>query len=305
MAQVRFATYNLLNYEGPETVGDRYTKITGTIRGLDVDVLAVQEILAPDQQAAGKVLSTLGDDVGMTCWWTPGQPAVALGHKLTARDTSFTVGLLWRPGIEPVAGRFRAFSEDFWHGLAVGVFDIDGVQVAIGSFHATPFGKRARADQMERLVSIFTRPDGRPPGMVGADWNCVSADRIAGTGEFYDPDPYADQPWFGDLIYQTNWTYDGDGQRHHVADREPGEVLYVGGLRDAAAVLDTPWEPTAGHWPSDDPFGERRIDAIRVTDDMVPALRDAQVARNDTALAASDHLPPVVTVETTEIAHSR
>ena len=295
MAAVRFGTYNLLNLKGP-TTGERYGKVVEVIQGLDVDVLAVQEILASDEQDAGKTLTALGQDVGLVGEYEPGRPAVATGHKLTAGDLYFHIGLLWKPGIEPVPGLFRALVEDFWHALAIGVFDLGGPKVAMASFHASPFGRNARADQAERVVSALTRPDTRPPGMVGADWNCIGADwRNDGSGP-YDHDWHAEEPWHDALIYQCRWTT-VDGVRRHWADRGPGEVLYYGGLRDAAAVLDAPWEPTVGHWPSDDPYGERRIDGIRVTSDLVPVLQEIQTERTELSLQASDHLPVVVTFD--------
>lgn len=61
-------------------------------------------------------------------------------------------------------------------------------------------------------------------------------------------------------------------------------------------------EPTVGHWPSDDPFGERRIDTVRVTREVVPALRSIETVRTALTLAASDHLPVVVTFDTDQIA---
>jgi endonuclease/exonuclease/phosphatase family metal-dependent hydrolase len=71
-------------------------------------------------------------------------------------------------------------------------------------------------------------------------------------------------------------------------------VLWAGGLRDAAAALGAPWQPTVGHHP-DDPYGGhgvwRRIDAVRVTSRMLGALRGYHVTDTDEARRASDHLP--------------
>ena len=66
---VRFTTYNLLDLFGAETAEARqhYETIAGVIRTLDADVLAVQEILAPDAATAAGRLRTLADDVGMRC----------------------------------------------------------------------------------------------------------------------------------------------------------------------------------------------------------------------------------------------
>ncbi|MCU1658365.1 MAG: Endonuclease/Exonuclease/phosphatase family, partial [Pseudonocardiales bacterium] len=51
-------------------------------------------------------------------------------------------------------------------------------------------------------------------------------------------------------------------------------------------------------------FGPRRTDAIRVTRHLLPALKAHWVARTETALATSDHLPTVVEFEPARIEHS-
>jgi hypothetical protein len=104
--------------------------------------------------------------------------------------------------------------------------------------------------------------------------------------------------WFEDLVHQCEWDYDEQGRRRHRVDRTAGDVLWAGGLHDAAAVLRAPWQPTAGHH-RDDAYGargvRRRIDGVRVTAEMVPALRAHRVTDTGLTRRASDHLP--VTVE--------
>ena len=77
-------------------------------------------------------------------------------------------------------------------------------------------------------------------------------------------------------------------------DRSAGEVLWAGGLHDAAAALEASWQPTVGHHP-DDPYGvrgvSRRIDAVRVTGRVLGALRSHHVTDTEDARRASDHLP--------------
>jgi endonuclease/exonuclease/phosphatase family metal-dependent hydrolase len=297
MAVVRFATYNTLSLfesDSPDE-RERYDRVVEVIRGLNADVVAVQEIIAPDVETAAARLRTLADDVGMECAYEPGRPAVAAGRQ------RFHVGLLWRAGLSVVPGSFRVYgAADFWHALAKITFVIDGRRVQHASHHATPFGRRMRADQMERVVAVMTRAEGGPPRLIGADWNCISADRRS-DGSYYDPDPYADSEWYPDLIHQTVWGYDERGRRWHRADREPGEVLYAGGLADAAVVLDRQWEATVGHWKTDNPFGSRRIDGVRVTAEVIPALRTIEVTRTDLAISASDHLPVTVTYDTADL----
>jgi hypothetical protein len=104
-------------------------------------------------------------------------------------------------------------------------------------------------------------------------------------------------PWFEDLIYQCEWDYDQAGLRRHWADRRAGDVLWAGGLRDVAAVTGAPWQPTTGHH-GDDVYGahgvRRRVDAVRVTAQLIPAMRGHEVYTSPDAITASDHLPVVV-----------
>jgi len=161
---------------------------------------------------------------------------------------------------------------------------VGGTLVRHASFHATPFGRVLRADQNERLCGLL-RSAGRDPLLVGADWNTQCADRDA-EGELYEPgDPFAEVEWFDELVHQCAWTYDPSGRRVPRVDLTPGDVLWSGGLHDAAALLKDPFGIRGVH---------RRIDAIRVTADVGVALRAHQVLDTDAGRVASDHLPAAV-----------
>jgi endonuclease/exonuclease/phosphatase family metal-dependent hydrolase len=300
-SSVLFSSYNMLDLFADDSAAarDHYELVIAVIRSLNADVLAVQEILAPDGPAATRRLRQLADDAGLHCE-VPGpgghgEAALAVGGH------GYHVGLMWRDGIEPVPGSLRCRGgRDFWHGLALVTLDVGGVLIRHGAFHATPFGRALRADQNERLVAAVTRPSSEPT-LVGADWNTESADRVlsAGIWQLYEPaDPYADARWFADLIYQCEWEYDERGRRRHWADRRPGDVLFAGGLYDAAALAGAEWQPTTGHHP-DDVYGQhgirRRIDGVRVTEPLIEAVRAHWVLNSPAARVASDHLP--VTVE--------
>ena len=301
---VLFTTYNVLDLflaDGPAGAA-HYEQVVAAIRDLSTDVLAVQEIRGRDAEVVGARLRQLAGDVGMRCLVpAPGgapRPALAMGTR------GFHCGLLWRGGIEPVPGSLRTLGRGhFWHSLATVTLQVSGHPVRHAAFHATPFGRVLRADQNERLVAMLTGPRGSLPLLVGADWNTESADRVrdpeTGRWALYEPrDPYAGVPWFDDMLYQCEWDYDERGERQHRADRRPGDVLWAGGLHDAAAVLRAPWQPTVGHHPHDR-YGAagiaRRIDAIRVTRHVLGALRAYHVTDTELTRSASDHLP--VTVE--------
>ena len=163
---VLFSTYNLLNLfaAGTAEAQQHYETIVAVIRALDTDVLAVQEILAPDPGTAAQRLRQLADDAGMRCEVPGADTAVAFGGH------GYHVGLMWREGIEPVPGSLRCYGgRDFWHGLALVTLDMGGTRIRHGSFHATPFSPGLRADQNVRLVAAVTRPAGEPPVLVGAE----------------------------------------------------------------------------------------------------------------------------------------
>lgn len=302
---VRFSTYNLLNlFEDDSAAGhEHYRMIVESARALDTDVLAIQELRATGPGTAAARLRRLAGDLGLRCL-VPGRRGGARRPALAMGVHGFHCALLWAEGIEPVPGSLRAWGNgDFWHSLACVTLDVGGVRVRHAAHHATPFGRKLRADQNERLVAALRAPGGGPPALVGADWNTECADRVpgeaAGQWRLYEPgDPYAGVGWFDEMIYQCEWDYDERGQRRARADRRPGDVLWAGGLHDAAAALRAPWQATAGHHPGD-PYGargvRRRIDGIRVTRPVLAALRAHHVTDTSLARSASDHLP--VTVE--------
>lgn len=301
---VLFTTYNVLNLFADDSAAGRehYRLVAETIRAVRPDVLAVQEIRAPDEPAAALRLGRLAGDTGMRCLVPqPGgedRAALALGAH------GYHCGLMWRPGIEPVPGSLRAHGAgSFWHSLAwVDLTVRPGVTVRHAAHHATPFGRGLRADQNEALVALLTRPPGGPPVLVGADWNTECADRVrdeaTGAWVLYEPgDPFAAAEWSDNMIFHCEWDYDEQGRRRHRADRHPGDVLWSGGLYDAAAALRAPWQPTFGHdlaGPAAAGGVRCRIDGIRVTRPVLPALRAHHVDDSERARRASDHLPVTV-----------
>jgi hypothetical protein len=301
---VLFTTYNLFNLFQDDSPPEQehYQLVVDSIRALGTDVLAVQEIRAPDEQTARQRLRRLADDVGLCCTVPrctvpqpdpdgDGQPALAMGAH------GYHCGLLWRDGIDAVPGSLRCHGPGyFWHSLACVTLDAGGTQVRHAAHHATPFGRRLRADQNELLVGLLTRPPGSPPTLVGADWNTACADRVhdrsTGNWVLYEPaDAFAGARWSSGMIFHCRWDYDERGRRRHQADLEPGDVLWSGGLHDAAAALRAPWQPTFGHDPGDPHAAARMRLRVRVTRPVLRALRAHHVEDTELARRASDHLP--------------
>lgn len=308
--QVLFTSYNLLDLGAgdPAAAEEHYQAIVASVRALGTDVLAVQELRGRGHDQAGRLLQRLAADTGLRCLVPrpDGDPVPAL----CPGARGYHLGLLWRDGIEPVPGSFHSRNAEYWHALGWLALDLGGPVVRHAVYHAPPFGIKIRTIQNELLVASLARGPERLPVLIGADWNGESADRIQdpATGEWrlYEPgDPYAGVGWFPDMIHQCEWDYDGQGRRRHRVDRAAGDVLWSGGLHDAAAALRAPWQATAGHHPAD-PYGQhgvrRRIDAIRVTGEVVPALRAHWVTDNEATRGASDHLPVTVAYDPSAIA---
>lgn len=314
---MRFGTYNVEKLFGSDAPGERkrHELVCEVIRGLNVDVLAVQEVAGASPEQAAERLAELGRRVGLTAYHR--EPASDAGPEYQIGKIAVGIsphdlhlGLLWNPDqVEAVEGTFRSYpKEKMHHGLIKMVFRVPGSdgafhEVQHGSTHLTPFDPHAgRADEAVRVASAFTRPLDRPPGLVGGDWNTTSADRSS-DGTFYDPDPYADFPWNPGAVFQCQRERD---ERGHLirwwADRTTGEALLDGGLLEARVELHTatlatggvPWQASAGHRSNETTFGPRRIDSIRCTADVVPALRRIEIVDGELARRASDHLPEVV-----------
>ena len=289
---VRFGTYNLRDFGKHDSADERARceRVIEVITTLNVDVLAVQEIHGVDDDDAVGNLARLANATGLRYQTPVTQPVLADGGR------GLFVGVVWKPEV-PVAAATMYHRPAFRSPLAKVVLDFSGRQHQLASHHATPFGRNGRADDAEEIVAAMTRPP--LPGLLGHDANGISADlcsyRSRRRNEWYDPDPYADTPWFPDLTYQCEWH-----DRRHWADRTAGDVYIRGGLDDVAAVLDVPWQATAGHWPTCE-YGRhgirRRLDIIRATGAMLPALVSLEVHRTELALSASDHLPVAVSYD--------
>ena len=292
-----FATYNTLDLLASRGLGGRehYRRVVEVIRDLNPHVLAVQEIRGARPQQS---LRSLAADTGLAC---EVPAADGSGHQIALATGSrgYHCALLWRPDLEAVPGSFgESGAGRLWHCAGWVTLRLGGRLVRHASFHATPFGRPRRARQNELLVSMLTGgADGRLPLLIGADWNGESADLVpdprTGQAVLYEPgDPFAAVGWEDDMAHQCGRD-DGTAGRHWV-DRSAGEVLVRGGLTDAAAALRAPWQATCGHYPGDG-YGSRgvrrRIDAIRVTRQVVPALLSHSVTDTEATRRASDHLP--------------
>ncbi|MFY1702999.1 hypothetical protein ACN28G_14840 [Micromonospora sp. WMMA1923] len=308
--RLRFASYNLLDWTSYPAGGreaERQRRVVQTIRTIDPDVIAVQELKgAPGH--VGVVLAELAKRTGLTA--TVGTvdgrevPAVAVG------DNTVHVALLWREGLVPLPDTFRTFGpavhdDGGWRGAGYGslfrlAFQVQGRPILFASYHAPAFGRHRRIDQAEMALAAVTGPN--LAAVVGSDFNSVGAARVG--GDYYDRDPYTGQ-WFPELVHQCREvTHPG---MNHRADRRPSEVWEAGGLRDVAAATGSPWRATTGHWPSS-PFAvrgvRRRIDTIHATASLLPAVKGFRVVDDEVTRRASDHLPVVVDIDLTALSSS-
>ncbi|WP_409496846.1 hypothetical protein [Amycolatopsis sp. cmx-11-12] len=331
---VRIMTYNSMNYgEDPERA-ELVHEVIGQARAEasaagDALVVAVQELIAEDPAAgvrsarwfrrwwprsgsrskagrAGWRLQTLAEATGLRCEYERNRPAVAVGSQ------RYHPGLLWSDELSP-SGRFAVVSgRALWHAYVQLDLDVGAAEpVAHASYHARPHGLNQRADEAEVVLKRVFRPPHQRPTLVGGDWNGVSADQAGANVRVpdgwiiapdYDRDPYhfrhgepgRSVDWHREFAFQCRTWTNRDGSRGWEADRSAGQILRDGGLIDAAAILKAPWAATVGHWDGDDVCGPRRLDIVRTTPDVVPALVSCEVIDSDLTRRASDHLPFVV-----------
>jgi hypothetical protein len=187
------------------------------------------------------------------------------------------------------------------------------VPVLHAFYHAPSIGLARKADEAEQVRCAVLDPRIGLPALVAADWNFTGADLVQRPGwadeddfqdpywTLYDHDPHRfgwpgreSVTWNPEFVHQCAVKVSDVGRLSWTVDRRPGMVLYHGGLRDAAAALNMPWSPTVGHWPGD-AMGPRRVDTVRVSAEVVPALTECHVIEKPLAdgtdpKAASDHL---------------
>lgn len=302
---IRVASYHVPDHDPADTGG--WERTAAVIAGLDADVVALQNIGGPYPDEVVERMRWLGEATGLNVWvrepyqdedlYNLGEPAVEPGGH------GVGVGLLWRGDrVELVPGSLRtATGPELWHGLIAGMFDVTTAtataRIGCGSYQAPPVGRARRRDEAEQLVAFTAAPPlVGVPLLLGGGWNTLGADRLA-DGSLYAPDPYAARPWTEDLVHQCVWDYDEDGRRARWrADREPGDVLFSGGLRDAAAVL-ADRDPAA----VSSPFASIG-DTIRMTAGVAAAVRAHGVIDTEATRAAGTHLPVVVDCEETALA---
>jgi hypothetical protein len=334
---IQFCTYNLYCYGPTDTEEERRRRAlvhrvlnhvhAAAEHAGDGLVVAVQEIIAsePDgpgeptkRSLAGRWLAELAEATELRCEYAPGKPAVAVGGQ------RHHLGWLWNDWVEPVGDLRTIGGPRLWHALGMLAFEVGAkVPVLHANYHAPSVGLHRKADEAEQVRSALLDPRIGLPVLVAADWNFTGADLIvrrshhadeADSLMFYDHDPHREisQPvrglgieWDPEFVHQCIVTVTERGKRRWEVDRRPGHVLYHGGLRDAAAVLNAPWQPTVGHWPGD-AMGARRVDAVRVSAHVVDALQAHQVwdqplPDGTDPATASDHLCVGVTYDPAKI----
>ncbi|GAA3392887.1 endonuclease/exonuclease/phosphatase family protein [Cryptosporangium minutisporangium] len=301
MKAVSLNTLDLYGSEEP-SAQERFRAVEAFLRVVDADVVAVQEIIAPERdwqekaELAERHVQQLAEATGRRCT-VDGVPACGVGGGV------HHTALLWRDGIEVVPGtvtRLGRAEAGMWHSLVAAVFDLGGPTVRIASVHLSPYSATWReldAAQVLRAVNF-----GPTPGLVGGDFNGVGADPA------YDPDPYrlgltapgrdADgvAPWHP--VYAHACGPDG------AVDRRAAALLeHSGRLQDCARLAGAPWTATVGHWPTD-PHPPRRIDrwygSWHLPPEAVTGFRvlDGRFAPGFLPLReVSDHLPVEVTLD--------
>lgn len=243
---VRLVSVNAFNlYDGDSPAAEeRFARLEALVRGLDADVLAVQEIVArepgprdPDKRdLATTRLRRLAKAVDRQ-WKHRGEPMLALGGDI------HHTALLWRDGVTPVPGtigRFERADAGMWHSMVTCVFDLGGPRLRVGSVQLSRFDQAWGWSDAAQILRAMHRDD--VPGFIGGGFNGVGATTVPtvdGDSHFYDHDPYLHQPWHPDHAYQ----FDEHG---HLDRRVAIRLEHLGRMRDCARITGAPGPPPPG-----------------------------------------------------------
>ncbi|MDG4834863.1 endonuclease/exonuclease/phosphatase family protein [Solwaraspora sp. WMMD1047] len=278
--QITIATYNVKDYRrAGETDHHRWEQVEHVIRDVGPHILMVQEIPGGTWRDAADGLAQLAAATGMRGDLDDGRwAAVPGGHDRLG------LGILWKPGINPVPASWLAVSgTPLWHALAVVTLDIGGHRLVAASYHAPPAaGRDRRPAEAEFIVDALT---GHSRGQRHEIWL---------GGDFNNPAVCADPRGASDHAGRSDGPQPTPGREHPPddTDRRPGRILETAGFLDTAIPENGGrLQATTGHWPSDR-NGHRRIDRILLRPGPAPVgvLEDHGVHDNRTARAASDHL---------------
>ncbi|MEV6903397.1 hypothetical protein [Amycolatopsis sp. NPDC051372] len=298
---VRLVSVNAFNlYDGDTPAAEeRFARLEALVRGLDADVLAVQEIVArepgprdPDKRdLATTRLRRLAKAVGRQ-WKHRGEPMLAL------RGDIHHTALLWRDGITPVPGtigRFERADAGMWHSMVTCVFDLGGPRLRVGSVQLSRFDQAWGWSDAVQILRAMHCDD--VPGFIGGGFNGVGATTVPtpkGDSHFYDHDPYLHQPWHPDHAYQ----FDEHG---HLDRRVAIRLEHLGRMRDCARITGAPWAATTGFHPSDH-HPPRRIDRWYATHHAPDAaVRSVHVVDHAAVGQCTDHAPVILDLDHTAI----
>ncbi|WP_326835160.1 hypothetical protein VSH64_09580 [Amycolatopsis rhabdoformis] len=287
-------------YDGDDPAAEeRFARLEALVRGLDADVLAVQEIVArepgprdPDKRdLATTRLRRLAKAVDRQ-WKHRGEPMLALGGGI------HHAALLWREGITPVPGtldRYERADAGLWHSLITCVFDLGGPRLRIGSVQLSPFDQAWGWSDAAQILRAMHGDS--VPGFVGGDFNGLGTTTVVqpdGSEAFYDHDPYRNQPWHPEFAYQFD--------EHGNLDRRVAFRLErLGGMRDCARIAGAPWTATTGFHPADN-HPPRRLDRWYATHHAPDfAVRGLTVVDHGVVGDCTAHAPVVLEVDHTVI----
>lgn len=303
---VRHVTANLCKYGDPLTGEqdiDRMKLVLETLECTGGDVFSVQELHADTATNRRSVFVELATVLGFEC--QASDQYGATGPVIDPGRGVFGIGVMWRPDrIQPVPGSRRCFDRA---PLAMGMAQVrlridDRVEISVASTHAPSRSPGAREDEAVYVgaeVYVASRH-----GIVGADWNNVFASRTPG-GDYYDHDPYHDQPWHPSHIGKA---IPNPATGTGIARREAMQAVEHAGLVDPAAFIDAPWYRTTGHWNSGKGNKKRidkRIDGPMVTLSVAVATTSIQSFDDIPAHHASDHLPVILEVDVNTLANQQ
>ena len=165
---LRVATYNIHSWQGMDGKRDP-DRIFEAVASLDADLLALQEVISPQDTSAACSLREMASRQGYH---------VTYGHTLLRQDSHYGNALLSRKEPVRVLRHDLSFPEREPRGALETIFSYDGVTVKAVATHLG-LNPKERAYQMDRLFPLLAAKDADITLFLGDfnDWYAWSAVR--------------------------------------------------------------------------------------------------------------------------------
>lgn len=262
---VRMGTYNLL-----DGGGERWRDQAKLLRGLDLDILCLQEAKRWDEKGYAR-MKAFAELLGMQAQLAPSN----------SHDCHLVTLYRW-PRVRCTAFHPDVAEGNFHHTVSRAHFTVDGHELTVLNTHLSPFNGISRSLEAGWLTQYAAA--GRRVALIG-DLN------VQGLID----EEIEDWGVIPPHLHSRHRLQLPDGS-YGDSDRLAMAALIAAGFTDPVEALGLPVPRTAGYW-SDTELWDHRSDHILLAPGIAQDLTGCHVPDTKKARALSDHLPCIVILE--------